>query len=166
MFSSFCTTERIFSPNGITVGDSALLGHFLEICSLAPGGQLLLTAPYYDKGFFDMFSKYFDVRKLSINVIAKNATGATELADSLCQYGWQNFSVSVSEHLHAKVFIFAALNGNYHAVIGSCNPTFAGIKKNLEVGVYIGAKPSTPEWQAIFDLKEFIKRQCHPLVKN
>lgn len=144
------------------IGDTGLLPQFLDLCSIYEEGAVFFTAPYYDETFIGNLGAHLPMASIEFEVIVKNANAAEQMRRSLLQQGSKNVEVYVSRYIHAKVYIFESRRRDLAALIGSHNPTKAGLGKNLEVGVFIGARPNGPEWKSIVELRSYLKKRSRP----
>jgi phosphatidylserine/phosphatidylglycerophosphate/cardiolipin synthase-like enzyme len=131
----------------------------MALCSYFNEGRLFITAPYYDETFIEVMSKHLQMRSSTFEVIVKNESIAQKVAASFRQHGAKNVQLYISKHIHAKVYVFESRRGDLAAMIGSHNPTRAGMSRNLEIGIVISAKPNKPEWKMISDLRDYLKRK-------
>ncbi len=145
----------------VRLGDTGLLGQFMDLCSVYEGGSIFFTAPYCDDHFIRMLRVHLQMRSFKFQVVVKDDTAAEKMMRSLVQEGSTSAEIFLSQHLHAKVYIFESPNRDLAAMIGSHNATAAGLSKNLEVGVFVSARPNKPEWKAIADLREYLRNKSH-----
>jgi phosphatidylserine/phosphatidylglycerophosphate/cardiolipin synthase-like enzyme len=161
VFTCFEAKSDVLRVNEIRVGDTSLLGQFMDLCSIYDEGRVFFTAPFYDGDFIEKLGTHLPMAFTDFEVIVKNVDAAEEMVQCLLQQGCRTVQVYISEHIHAKVYIFESRRGDLAALIGSHNPTKAGISKNLEVGVFIGTRPHKPEWKTIVDLRDYLRgRSC------
>jgi phosphatidylserine/phosphatidylglycerophosphate/cardiolipin synthase-like enzyme len=147
-------SELSMPPNRIAIGRTNLLREFLTLCSAYPSGSLFFTAPFYDQAFLERLSQFLPSTRTHLEVVVRSDSAAADLDTHLRRLGYRNLSIVVSEHLHAKVYMFELRTRDFLAIIGSHNATLAATTINLEVGVFMDAKARSPEWDALFDLRE------------
>ncbi len=160
MLTSFASRADLLRSQEIKIGDTSLLPQFLNYCSQFDAGRLFFTAPYYDENFLKRLGGKFLRSRVSFEIVVKSVEAALSFQNTLT--GLAPVSTYVYENLHAKVYVFESQRRDLVALIGSHNPTVAGSEKNLEVGVYIGAKFRTPEWASIFELRAHLRNLARP----
>jgi hypothetical protein len=151
---------------GIRVGSAGMLSSFLELCGAFQTGRFFFTAPFFDESFVNSFASKLSVSRCDCEVVVKTPEAAREMLAYLRSHGCRTVSASIATDLHAKVFLFEVAGKCLLGLVGSHNPTAAGIKSNLEIGVYFGAQYGKPEWRTLFDLREFLRRASKPYVET
>lgn len=153
------SSAAALGPNQVTIGDTCLIDQLLGFCSLYPNGELLFTAPFFDRNLIDRIIENTP-REIALSVIVRSRTAARRMSAMLAKRG-RKVTIYVSTSLHAKVYVFECKRRIIAALIGSHNPTRAGSKANLEVGVFLSATPGRPEWLPIQQAREFIVASAH-----
>lgn len=157
-------SANFLPAEGMTVGHSELLVEFLELCGAFQTGSFFFTAPFFDDCFLDNLLAYVSVPHTTFEIVVRNPAAASEILGYFERRGCRSVSVRLSDVLHAKVYIFESARKDLFGLVGSHNPTAAAMKTNLEVGIYIGAKVGTPEWRALFELREFLRTNSLPYI--
>src|SRR5215469_2027281 len=128
--------EMLLNSNiRLRFGDTRLISEFADQCSGQGGGTLFFTAPFYDSGFLEWLTRYFAKPRMQLEVVVRDVCAAEDLSKQLLKNGCKSVATYICNRLHAKVYIFETLRHDLSLVIGSHNPTRAGISTNLEVGV-------------------------------
>lgn len=153
------SSAAALGPNQVTIGDTCLIDQLLAFCSLYPNGELLFTAPFFDRNLIDRIIENTP-REITLSIIVRSTAAARRISTMLAKRG-RKVTIYVSVALHAKVYIFECKRRIIAALIGSHNPTRAGTKANLEVGVFLSATPGRPEWFPIQQAREFIVASAH-----
>jgi phosphatidylserine/phosphatidylglycerophosphate/cardiolipin synthase-like enzyme len=96
---------------------------------------------------------------MRFEVVVRDVCSADDLSKQLLKNGCKSVATYICNRLHAKVYIFESLQHDLSLVIGSHNPTRAGMSTNLEVGVRVNAAPGTAQWRAIVDLRDRLKTE-------
>lgn len=159
MLTCLEATSDVLRIDEFRIGDTGLLPQFLDLCSIYEAGSVFFTAPYYDEEFIDDLSTHLLMASIDFEVIVKDENAARWMKRALLQRGGKSVQMYVSKHMHAKVYIFESRRRDLAMVIGSHNPTKAGISRNLEVGVFIGARPNKADWRSIVDLRTYLKKR-------
>jgi hypothetical protein len=146
-------------------GGTALLGDFLESCAVTGGGSLFFTAPFYDEPFLVQLVRELPA-STTVHILVKRDDAADKLLHLLSRYRRGAVNISVADSLHAKVYILESPRRDVTALIGSHNPTIAGLAVNLEAGVLIAAAPHTRAWTMVIELREFLKSKAIPYVRT
>jgi phosphatidylserine/phosphatidylglycerophosphate/cardiolipin synthase-like enzyme len=147
-------STSMLGPNQVTIGDTCLIDQLLGFCSLYPNGELLFTAPFFDRNLIDRIIENTS-REIALSIVVSSVAAARRMSTMVAKRG-RRVTIYVSEALHAKVYVFECKRRVMAAMIGSHNPTRAGTKANLEVGVFLSATPGRPEWLSIQQTREFI----------
>jgi phosphatidylserine/phosphatidylglycerophosphate/cardiolipin synthase-like enzyme len=160
------TTVNVLPTEGIRVGHEGILVDFLELCGAFRRGLFFFTAPFFDERFLDKLLFQFSIGHSEFEVVVRNPDSAQEILDYFGRRGCRSVSVSIAKDLHAKVYVFESAKKSLLGLIGSQNATAAGMRTNLEVGIYIGGKIGSPEWKTLFELREFLRKCSEPYLKT
>jgi hypothetical protein len=144
--------------NVVTIGDTGLMDQLLGFCGLYPDGEIFLTAPYFDEHLIDRMLGNTNP-EVTLKIVCRTKLAADHLA-KLVASRQRKAHLYVHPRLHAKIYVFECKNRVIAALIGSHNPTRAGSKSNLEIGVFLSATCGKPEWQPIQQAREFILRSA------
>jgi phosphatidylserine/phosphatidylglycerophosphate/cardiolipin synthase-like enzyme len=144
----------VLAPNQVAIGDTSLIDQLVGFCSLYPDGELLFTAPFFDSTLINRIIENTS-REVALTILVRTPAAARKIHTMLAERG-RRVSLYVSTALHAKVYIFESKRRIIAALIGSHNPTRAGAKSNLELGVFLSATPGRPEWASIQQTRDFI----------
>jgi phosphatidylserine/phosphatidylglycerophosphate/cardiolipin synthase-like enzyme len=144
----------VLAPNQVAIGDTCLIEQLVGFCSLYPDGELLFTAPFFDATLIDRIIENTS-REIALTILVRTPAAARKIIPMLASRG-RKVTVYISAALHAKVYIFESKRRVIAAMIGSHNPTRAGAKNNLELGVFLSATPGRQEWHSIQQTRDFI----------
>jgi phosphatidylserine/phosphatidylglycerophosphate/cardiolipin synthase-like enzyme len=151
---------------GMRVGRESILVDFLELCGAFRRGLFFFTAPFFDESFVDKLVSQVSVAQSEFEIVVRDSAAARQILDCFRRRGCRSVSVSIARDLHAKVYVFEAGARNLFGLIGSHNATAAGMKTNLEVGIYIGGRIGRAEWKTLFELREFLRKCSQPYLET
>lgn len=159
-------TVNALPTEGIRVGYQGILIDFLELCGAFRHGSFFFTAPFFDECFLNKLLSQLSVGESAFQVVVRNSAAADEILDYFARHGCKSVSVLIAKDLHAKVYIFESTERTLLGLVGSHNPTAAGMKANLEIGIYLASRIGKPEWKALFELREFLRKRSQPHLKT
>lgn len=151
---------------GMRVGHRGILVEFLELCGAFQRGSFFFTAPFFDECFLDKLLSQISIADSTFEVVVRSPAAAQEILAYFGRHECASIFVSVARDLHAKVYVFESAGKTLLGLVGSHNPTAAGMKANLEVGIYLASGIGKPEWTALFELREFLRKCSQPYLNN
>jgi phosphatidylserine/phosphatidylglycerophosphate/cardiolipin synthase-like enzyme len=155
--SSSCgsgAADLALRTNTLTIGGTSLIDQLIGFCSLYPDGELFLTAPFFDEHVIQRILTNTS-SAVALRIVVRTKDAARRMR-TLLEERRRKCVIYVNAHLHAKLYVFECKNRVIAALIGSHNPTRAGSKTNIEIGVFLSATPGRPEWQPIQQAREYI----------
>ena len=151
---------------GIRVGHHGILVEFLELCGAFRRGSFFFTAPFFDKCFLNKLLSEVSIVDTAFEVVVRNSAAAQEMLDYFDRNECKFISVSIVKDLHAKVYVFESPGKALLGLVGSHNPTAAGMKANFEIGIYLASRIGRPEWRALSELRDFLRKSSQPYLRS
>jgi len=159
-------TVNPLPTEGIRVGHQGILVEFLELCGAFRRGSFFFTAPFFDECFLDELLSHVSIVDSTFEVVVRNSAAAQEILNYFARHECRSISVSIAKNLHAKVYVFESAGKTLLGLVGSHNPTAAGMKANLEVGIYLASRVGKPAWTVLFELREFLRKYSQPYLNT